>query len=52
MEFAACDFALTKDDRLVFFEANVTGNWLWLEGKDNHPILDEIVALLSSKLNT
>jgi glutathione synthase/RimK-type ligase-like ATP-grasp enzyme len=43
MEFAACDFALTPDDRLIFFEANVAGNWLWLEGIEHHPILDEIV---------
>ncbi len=52
MVFAACDFALTPDDRLIFFEANVTGNWLWLEDRENHPILDEIVRSLCSRLNT
>ena len=35
---------------VIFFEANVTGNWLWLESSENHPILDELVDLLSSKL--
>jgi glutathione synthase/RimK-type ligase-like ATP-grasp enzyme len=48
--FAACDFVLTPDDELIFLEANVTGNWLWLENEDSHPILDEIVRLLSCKL--
>jgi glutathione synthase/RimK-type ligase-like ATP-grasp enzyme len=51
IEFAACDFALTPDDNLIFFEANVTGNWLWLEDVDDHPILDEIVTTLSKHLD-
>ena len=50
MEFATCDFALTKDDRLIFFEANVTGNWLWLEKKTDRPILNEVVKRLSQYL--
>ena len=50
LEFAACDFALTPADKLIFFEANVTGNWLWLESSENHPVLDGLVDLLSSKL--
>ena len=48
--FAACDFVLTPDDELIFLEANVTGNWLWLENGNCHPILDEVVRLLSCKL--
>jgi len=48
--FAACDFVLTPDDELIFLEANVAGNWLWLENGDAHPILDEVVRLLSYKL--
>jgi len=48
--FAACDFVLTPDDELIFLEANVTGNWLWMENGDSHPILDEVVRLLSFKL--
>lgn len=51
MIFATCDFVLNPEDKLIFLEANVTGNWLWLEDIDNHPILDEIIRLLSSKLN-
>ena len=50
MEFATCDFALTKDDRLIFFEANVTGNWLWLENEQDRPILNEVVSKLSHYL--
>lgn len=51
IEFAACDFALTPNDELIFFEANVTGNWLWLEDTDHHPIIDEIVAKLAGNLD-
>lgn len=43
IHFAACDFALTPDNRHVFLEANVTGNWLWLEGPDRFPIVEAIV---------
>jgi glutathione synthase/RimK-type ligase-like ATP-grasp enzyme len=46
--YAACDFALTPEGELIFFEANVTGNWLWLENKDSHPILDAVVAKLQA----
>ena len=31
LEFAACDFVLTPEEELVFIEANVEGNWLWIE---------------------
>lgn len=31
LEFAACDLVLTPKDELVFIEANVEGNWLWIE---------------------
>ncbi len=48
--FAACDMVLTPDDELIFLEANVAGNWLWLENGDDHPILDEVVRLLSCRL--
>lgn len=30
LQFAACDFVLTPTDELIFLEANVVGNWLWL----------------------
>jgi len=38
LEFAACDFVLTPDDELVFIEANVEGNWLWIEHELDLPI--------------
>jgi glutathione synthase/RimK-type ligase-like ATP-grasp enzyme len=31
IRFAACDFILTENDELIFIEANVAGNWLWIE---------------------
>ena len=48
--FSACDFVLTPNNELIFLEANVVGNWLWLENGNCHPILDEVVRLLSCKL--
>ncbi len=38
LEFAACDFVLTPEDELVFLEANVQGNWLWIEHELDLPI--------------
>lgn len=31
LEFAACDFVVTKDGKLVFLEVNPNGQWLWLQ---------------------
>jgi hypothetical protein len=42
IHFAACDFALTPDDQYFYLEANLTGNWLWLEGPDSFPIVKAI----------
>ena len=49
LEFAACDFALTEDNELVFFEANVSGNWLWIEDALNFPISETIAKILIKK---
>ena len=46
IEFAACDFILTPENELFFLEANVSGNWMWLETTEKHPILDAIVDRL------
>ena len=46
LEFSACDFALTKDNELVFFEANVAGNWLWIEDALDFPISNTIAKKL------
>lgn len=35
LKFAACDFILTDTGDLIFIEANVAGNWLWIEKKMN-----------------
>jgi glutathione synthase/RimK-type ligase-like ATP-grasp enzyme len=47
LEFAACDFALTPNDELVFLEANVEGNWLWIEHGLGLPISKTIVDRLT-----
>lgn len=44
---AACDFIERLDGKLVFREANVTGNWLWLKGPSEFPIVDAIVEDLA-----
>ena len=48
ISFAACDFVETQDGRTVFLEANVEGNWLWLE-EDRSPIAECIAELLRGK---
>lgn len=48
IHFAACDFVERLDGEVVFLEANVTGNWLWLEGPGEFPIVDSIVADLAA----
>lgn len=49
LHFAACDFVETPSGEFVFLEANVSGNWLWLEGPDAFPILDAVVDDLITK---
>lgn len=44
IHFASCDFVETLSGEYIFLEANVTGNWLWLETKQEHPILDAVVS--------
>jgi len=46
LSFAACDFILTPDDELVFIEANVEGNWLWIEHELDLPISRTIAEKL------
>ena len=47
LEFAACDFVLTPKGELVFLEANVEGNWLWIEHELELPISECIVDNLT-----
>jgi glutathione synthase/RimK-type ligase-like ATP-grasp enzyme len=49
LEFAAFDFVLNECDELVFIEANVEGNWLWLEHELTLPISRTIVEHLIAK---
>ena len=46
LEFAACDFVLKSEDELVFIEANVEGNWLWIEHELDLPISGAIAGRL------
>lgn len=46
IRFAACDFALGKDGVYYFLEANVQGNWLWLESPESSPTTDAVVAAM------
>jgi hypothetical protein len=48
LHFAACDLVETPSGEHVFLEANVSGNWLWLEGPEEFPILDAVVADLAA----
>jgi hypothetical protein len=44
--FAALDFGLKSDGSLVFFEANLAGNWLWIEREAGLPITEAIARHL------
>lgn len=50
ISFAAFDFVETTDNRIVFLEANVVGNWLWLEQNEpDSEIAQAISSLLTHK---
>ena len=46
IEFAACDFVVDQNDDIIFIEANVEGNWLWLEHDLGLPISNAIAETL------
>ncbi|MDL2272201.1 hypothetical protein LJC23_04125 [Desulfovibrio sp. OttesenSCG-928-I05] len=48
--FAACDIVETPSGGHVFLEANVCGNWLWLEEGEESPIAECIAAYLLGKV--
>ena len=48
IQFAACDFALSEQGELVFLEANVVGNWLWIEGALGMPVSKTIAKQLDA----
>lgn len=48
VRFAALDLGLTAAGDIIFFEANVTGNWLWIEQEAGLPITEAIVQALDA----
>lgn len=46
LNFAAIDLIETPDNELVFLEANVCGNWLWLEPGQESCVAEAIANLL------
>lgn len=49
ISFATVDLVETTDGRIVFLEANVVGNWLWLENSnEGSPIAEEIALKMLS----
>lgn len=46
LRFAAFDFGIDEAGNWIFFEFNVTGNWLWIEDATGLPITNAIVRAL------
>ena len=44
--FAAVDFAVDQDGRLVFFEINPNGQWAWIEQRTGLPLRSRLADLL------
>lgn len=44
--FAAIDIIETPDDELIFLEANVNGNWLWLEQPGQSLVAEKLAEML------
>jgi hypothetical protein len=49
LNYAAADFVLTADDRLVFLEINAGGEWLWLRSHHNLPIDLALAEVLTGR---
>ena len=45
VRFACFDFGLNVDGGLAFFEANIAGNWLWIEHATGQPISEQIARV-------
>jgi len=48
LEYAAIDFVIDENNRLVFLEANPVGDWYWIESKTGLPITKSIVDLIET----
>ncbi len=46
LEFSAVDFAVTKNDTLVFLELNPNGQWLWLQYMTNFDLTNPFIDFL------
>ncbi|MEM7455940.1 MAG: MvdC/MvdD family ATP grasp protein [Planctomycetota bacterium] len=51
LNYAAADFVVTKDDRLVFLEINAGGEWFWLARTPGLPIAEAIADTLTGKVD-
>ncbi len=49
LNYAAADFVLTTDDRLVFLEINAGGEWLWLRSHHHLPIDRALAEVLTGR---
>ncbi|MGQ0507278.1 MAG: MvdC/MvdD family ATP grasp protein, partial [Myxococcaceae bacterium] len=46
LKFGSMDIILTPDDRYVFLENNVQGQWLWIDERVNLGIGEALAQLL------
>ncbi len=46
LNYAAADFVVTRDDRLVFLEINAGGEWFWLARTPGLPIAEAVADTL------
>lgn len=49
LRYAAADFIVTPEGRIVFLEINAAGEWFWLQERPGLPIAEHIAALLDEK---
>jgi glutathione synthase/RimK-type ligase-like ATP-grasp enzyme len=49
IQFAAFDFILSPENKLIFLECNPKGEWYWLEEETGIPIAKSIAYLLINK---
>ena len=49
LQYAAADFVLTTDERLVFLEINAGGEWLWMDTHVGLPVSLAMAEVLAGK---
>lgn len=50
LNYAAADFVLSRDDRMVFLEINAGGEWMWMKTHVGLPIDMAIAEVLAGKV--